>query len=137
MELVKKEVLKQFDINQDVFCFEFSLEYLKNLETNEKHYSEPVKYPKVVRDFAFIFDKTVTYEEVIKSIKKESSELLKEVNLFDLFENEDIGKDKKSMAFTLEYQSDNKTLTEEEVEKEFLSLISSVEKNFNAKLRGA
>lgn len=135
--LVKKEVLKQFDINQDVFCFEFNLEFLKNLESSEKHYSEPVKYPKVVRDFAFIFDKTVTYEEVIKSIKKESSELLKEVNLFDLFENEDIGKDRKSMAFTLEYQSDNRTLTEEEVEKEFLKLISSIEKNFNAILRGA
>ena len=135
--IVKKEVLKQFDVNQDVFCFELNLEFLKNFETSEKHYSEPVKYPKVVRDFAFIFDKSVPYENVIKSIKKESSELLKEVNLFDLFENEDIGKDKKSMAFTLEYQSDSRTLTEEEVEKEFMRLISSVEKNFNAKLRGA
>jgi phenylalanyl-tRNA synthetase beta chain len=134
--IIKKDVLKQFDIGQDVFCFEFNLEYLRNVSGNGRYYSEPIKYPKVIRDFAFIFDKSITYEEVIRFIKKKGSELLKEVKLFDLFEQESIGKNKKSMAFTLEYQSENRTLTEEEVEKEFSSLISSIEKKFDAKLRG-
>lgn len=132
--VIKKDVLKQFDIDQDVFCFEFNLKYLKS--RNNKYYSEPIKYPKVIRDFAFIFDKTVSYEEVIQFIRKKGSELLKEAKLFDLFEHESMGKNKKSMAFTLEYQSEKGTLTEEEVEKEFLNLISSIEKKFDAKLRG-
>lgn len=133
--ILKKEVLKQFDIGQDVFCFELNLEYLKNLSAI-RNYSELIKYPKVIRDFAFIFDKSVTYDQVIKFIRKKGSDLLKEVKLFDLFEHESIGGNKKSMAFTLEYQSEKRTLTEEEVEKDFLNLISSVERNFNAKLRG-
>ena len=134
--IVKKDVLKQYDINEDVFCFEFNLDYIKNPDVNKKQYSEPIKYPKVIRDFAFIFDRSITYEQVIKFIENEGSELLREVKLFDLFEHEEIGKDKKSMAFTLEFQSEKGTLTEEEVEKVFLGLISSVERNFNAKLRG-
>ncbi len=133
---VKKEVLKQFDIHQDVFCFEFDVELLKKIPVKEKHFVEPLKYPKIVRDFAFVFDKNISYEEVSAFIKKSGSELLKSVDLFDLFESEALGGNKKSMAFTLEYFSESRTLTEEEVEKEFLNLISSVTKNFNAKLRG-
>ena len=134
---VKKEVLKQFDIQQDVFCFELDLSKLKNLKTNKKKYVEPLKYPKSLRDFAFIFDNSVTYEEVIMFIKKSSSELLKSVKLFDLFESESLGKNKKSMAFSLEYFSEERTLTEEEIEKDFIKLIESVKKNFSAILRGA
>ncbi|MHB1686272.1 MAG: phenylalanine--tRNA ligase subunit beta [Ignavibacteriaceae bacterium] len=133
---VKKEVLKQFDINQNVFCFEFEVDGLKKIPVNAKRFEEPLKYPKVVRDFAFIFDKVVTFEEVLEFIKKNGSSLLKSAGLFDLFENESLGENKKSMAFTLEYFSAERTLTEEEVEKEFLGLISSVTKKFDAKLRG-
>ncbi len=134
---VKKEVLKQFDIQQDVYCFELDLTKLKSIKANPKKYIEPLKYPKSLRDFAFIFDKTVTYGEVIKFIRQSSSELLKSVNLFDLFESESLGENKKSMAFALEYFSEERTLTEEEIEKDFNNLIAAVKKNFNATLRGA
>jgi phenylalanyl-tRNA synthetase beta chain len=138
---VKKDVLRQFDIDQKVYAFEFNLGELKKLSISEKKYSEPVKFPKVMRDFAFIFDKTTSYNEIISFIRneskgKEGSGLLKSVKLFDLFENESIGSDKRSLAFSLEYQAEDRTLTEDEVEKEFLRLISSVTKKFNAKLRG-
>lgn len=133
---VKKEVLKKFDIQQDVFCFEFSLDELKKIEIKNRKYSEPLKFPKVIRDFAFIFDRYVQYDDVEKFIRKEGSELLKSVKLFDLFENDAIGSDKKSLAFNLEYFSEERTLTEEDVEKEFNRLISAITNKFNAKLRG-
>jgi phenylalanyl-tRNA synthetase beta chain len=133
---VKKTVLKKFDIQQDVFCFEFDIYSLRNIDVNEKRYKQPLKFPKAIRDFAFIFDNSVTYGEVNEYIKKDSLGLLKSVSLFDLFENESLGKNKKSMAFTLEFYSEERTLTEEEVEKEFNHLIASVTKKFNAKLRG-
>lgn len=133
---VNKSLLKYFDIDQPVYCFEINLDELKNLPISERKYDELLRFPKVHRDFAFIFDKSVTYKQVSNFILEKSTGLLKSVNLFDLFESETLGKDKRSMAFALEFFDKNKTLTDEEVEKEFLYLISAVTEKFNAKLRG-
>ena len=134
---VSLQVLKQFDINQDVYCFEYDVPLLlAALPSGKRHYKDLLKYPKVLRDFAFIFDKSVTYTEVIEHINKSSSGLLKSVKIFDLFESDSLGENKKSMAFTLEFYDNDKTLIEEEVDKEFNKLIVSVSHNFNAKLRG-
>ncbi len=133
---IKPEVLKQFGIEQNVFCFEFDISLLKNITKPQKKFNELLKFPKVIRDFAFIFDKSVTYQSVADFIIKKSSSLLKSVQLFDLFEKESLGENKKSMAFTLEYYDKSRTLTEEEVEKEFTNLITAITNNFNAKLRG-
>jgi phenylalanyl-tRNA synthetase beta chain len=133
---VRRVVLKQFDINQDVYCFEFNLTQLKSIETKGKSYKDPLKYPKIVRDFAFVLDKSVKYIDVKEFIKNKSSQLLKEVSVFDVFENDSLGFDKKSLAFTLEYYDKNRTLTEDEVEKDFNNLITLITKEFNAQLRG-
>src|SRR5574338_136658 len=123
---LKNKVLKQFDINQDVYSFEFDLTALKSLESKPRSYKEPLKYPKILRDFAFVLDKSVGYFDVREFIKKKSSPLLKEVDIFDVFENESLGVEKKSLAFTLEYYDENRTLTEEEVEKDFNNLINLI-----------
>ena len=133
---VKNSVLKKFDIDQDVFCFEFDLLKLNNIYNKEKTYSVPLKFPKVSRDFAFIFDSNVPYDEVNSFIKKNASSLLKSVSLFDLFEKGDIEENKKSMAFNLEYYDFNRTLTEDEVDKDFQNLITLITNKFNATLRG-
>jgi phenylalanyl-tRNA synthetase beta chain len=130
------EVLKQYDISQDVFCFQFDISELKRINRKKRFYTQPIKYPVISRDFAFIVDQDVTYNEFINFIKNQSSKLLKNVKLFDLFESESLGRDKKSLAFNLHYQSEERTLTESEVENEFNHLISKIEKKFNAKLRG-
>jgi phenylalanyl-tRNA synthetase beta chain len=133
---VKKDVLSKFDINQDVFVFEFDLSALKKITPELKKYIEPLKFPKIIRDFAFIFDKSVQYLDVKNFILEKASKLLKKVELFDIFESETLGSNKKSMAFTLEYFDESRTLTEDEVEKDFNYLISEISKKFNAKLRG-
>jgi len=133
---VKSFVLKQFDIDQDVYCFEINLGKLKEITVPGKNFRELLKYPKVIRDFAFIFDKGIKFEEVNNLIQKKSSKLLKDVKVFDIFESENLGKNKKSMAFQLEYFDEERTLTEDEVEKDFSKLIKLVSKEFNAKLRG-
>jgi len=133
---IKRDILRQFDIHQDVFCCEFNLDLLKKIKPKEKIYKEPLKFPKVNRDFAFIFDKQVLFDDVVGFIWKSGSRLLQNVNLFDVFESESLGINKKSMAFSLQYYSEERTLTEEEVEKDFNNLISLISKRFNAKLRG-
>ncbi len=133
---IKSDVLKQFDINQDVYCFEFNLTQLKNVEAKNNGYVDPLKYPKIIRDFAFVLDKSVKYLDIKEFIKKKSSNLLKEVSVFDIFESNTLGENKKSIAFTLEFYDKDRTLTEEEVEKDFNNLISLITKEFNAQLRG-
>ncbi len=133
---VKSSVLIQFDIDQDVYCFEINLGKLKEITVPGKSFRELLKYPKVIRDFAFIFDKGIKFEEVNNLIQKKGSKLLKDVKVFDIFESENLGKNKKSMAFQLEYFDEERTLTEDEVEKDFSKLIKLVSKEFNAKLRG-
>jgi phenylalanyl-tRNA synthetase beta chain len=133
---VKSSVLKKFDIDQEVFCFEFNLMKLSNISYGNKTYSVPLKFPKVNKDFAFIFDSNIPYDEVNSFIKKSASPLLKSVSLFDLFEKGDIEENKKSMAFNLEYYDFNRTLTEDEVDKDFQNLITLITNKFNATLRG-
>jgi phenylalanyl-tRNA synthetase beta chain len=133
---VSKSVIKIFDINQSVYSFEFDLEIFRKLSGERRTFKELLKYPKVNRDFAFLFDKSINYTLVKDFILKESSEILKSVELFDLFENKEISKDKKSMAFNLEYYDYNRTLTDEEVDKDFQNLIRKVSNKFNAILRG-
>jgi phenylalanyl-tRNA synthetase beta chain len=110
---------------------------LKQIEIPKKRFEELLKFPKVYRDFAFVLDQEIESEEVIKLIKESASKLLHNVNLFDIFQSESLGKGKKSLAFQLEYYDTQKTLTEEEVEKDFRKLIKVVERKFNAQLRGA
>jgi len=133
---IKKNLLEIFDIEQNVFCFEYDLGKLKDIPQNKKLYSEPLKYPKVSKDMAFVFNKDVTFESVRKFVIQNGSELLKSVTIFDLFESKELGDDKKSMAFNLEYFDLNRTLTEEEVDNDFKNLITLVTKKFDAQLRG-
>jgi phenylalanyl-tRNA synthetase beta chain len=133
---LNQNVLKMFDINQPVFSFECELNVFQMLSGEKRTFKELLKYPKVYRDFAFLFDKSINYNTVKEFILKESSDILKFVELFDLFESKEIGEDKKSMAFNLEYFDFNRTLTDEEVDKDFQMLINKVTKNFNAILRG-
>lgn len=133
---VRKNILKQFGIAQNVFAFEFDIEQLKHINADNKKYSEPLKYPKVVRDFAFILDDSITYEQLRKFIQSKSSELLKSVKLFDVFSNKSLGENKRSLAIQLEYYSIERTLTDEEVEKEWSQLINLIQKEFRAQLRG-
>ncbi len=88
------------------------------------------------RDFAFVLDNDIDSADVISAIKNGSSALLKNVKLFDIFESESIGEKKKSLAFELEYFDKARTLTDDEVDKDFWKAIETVKKTFNAELRG-
>lgn len=133
---VKKEAYAMFDINQDVFVFESDLSVLKQINKPIRVFHELLKYPKVYRDFAFVLDNSIDSLSIIEVIKSASSNLLHNIKLFDIFQSESLGKGKKSLAFQLEYYHENRTLTEEEVEKEFRNAIKAVEQKLNGKLRG-
>lgn len=128
--------LQKYEISKDVYLFEVDLKYFKQGIKENKSFQALLKYPKVYRDFAFILDKKISYNEVVKTIKDSSSILLKNVNLFDIFESESLGSGKKSLAFQLEYFDNNKTLVEEEIDSEFWSTIEKVKNKLKVELRG-
>ena len=130
------EFLKGFEIKQEVFVFDFNLSELKKLIGVERKFTELLKYPKVIRDFAVIIDNNIEVENVKKAIIKGSSKLLKNIKLFDIFEGESLGEGKRSLAFQLEYFDASHTLKEEEVDKDFWTAIETVKSTFNAQLRG-
>jgi phenylalanyl-tRNA synthetase beta chain len=133
---LKTKLLKEFDIAQDVYVFTFNITELKEIRAKERRFSELLKYPKVVRDAAFILDKNVLNSDIELVIRKACSKLLKNIKLFDIFESDSLGKGKKSMAYQLEFFHEERTLTEEEVDKEFWTAIEKVKEKFNAQLRG-
>jgi phenylalanyl-tRNA synthetase beta chain len=133
---LNKSVLKMFDINQPVFSFECDLDIYKKLSSERRAFRDLLKYPKVYRDIAFLFDKSINYTTVKEFILQASADILKSVELFDLFESKEIAEEKKSMALNLDYYDYNRTLTDEEVDKDFQTLINKVTEKFNAILRG-
>jgi len=135
--LVKKDILKIFDIQQEVFAFEFNIADISGVTKPVRKFSELLKYPKITRDCAFILDKNILGEEVTKLIYNSGSQLLKKVELFDIFESGNLGINKKSMAFSLEYYDVTRTLKDEEVEKDFNKAVEAVKLELKAEFRGA
>lgn len=133
---VSKNLLQKFEINKDVFLFELNIEPIKQLLREDIKYKALLKYPKVYRDFGFILDKKISYNEVVKTINESSSDLLKKVKLFDIFESETMGAGKKSLAFQLEYYNESRTLRDDEIDQEFWKTIETVKSKLNAELRG-
>lgn len=133
---IQKQLCDLFDVQQEVYVFNFDIDKLKKVEPSRKVFKELLKFPKVYRDFAFVFDKDVESDSVVEIIRSTDSKLLHQIKLFDIFQSDSLGKGKKSLAFQLEYYDDTRTLTEEEVDKEFRNTIKTVEQKFNAQLRG-
>ncbi len=122
-------------LKDDVYVLEINLDKLLNIKTGKMKYKDISKYPSIVKDIAFIVDKDVTSKEIIDTIKKASSKILNNVELFDLYTGENIAKDKKSLAYKLTFMDPTKTLTEEEVMTVFNNIIEKVEKTNHAILR--
>lgn len=119
---------------EDIYIFEFDLNNLIGKSSKLK-YKEAYKYPSISKDMAFILDRNIESGEIIKTIKKASGSTLKEVNVFDIYMGNNIDKNKKSIAFNLLYNGDNRTLTDEEVMNLFNKAIKEVESKYNAALR--
>jgi len=90
-------------------------------------------FPPIRRDLAIVVDKNVPFNSLVSVIWQSS--LIKKADLFDEFENEKIGKGKKSLAFRLVFQSFDRTLRAEEVEQDIKKILDKLSKEFGAKLR--
>ncbi|MEZ4997885.1 MAG: phenylalanine--tRNA ligase subunit beta [Bacteroidales bacterium] len=133
---VSRKYLAMFDIRQEVFYGEIIWEnILRLIKSHTIRYSELPKYPWVRRDLALLLDKSVRFSQISDLAFKTEKNILHEVDLFDLYESESIGKDKKSYAVSFILRDDRQTLTEKNIEKTMGALIKAFERELGATLR--
>lgn len=112
----------------DVYVMEINLDELLSKRVGKMKYKEISKFPNVKKDVAFVMKKDIPSVEVEKVIKKAGGKLLTNIEVFDVYAGENIGKDEKSVAYSLTFNDSKKTLTEEEITKIFENIIANVEK---------
>jgi phenylalanyl-tRNA synthetase beta chain len=137
IEALNPSKMKQFDLRQDVWFVELDWNTLQtHFEKQQPRFKALPKFPLMQRDLALIIDRQVSYADVQKSVKLAKSKLLQDVKLFDVFESDKLGEGKKSYAINLSFYNDERTLTDSEVEQEMKQIVSSLEKNLGAAIRG-
>ena len=123
------------NINKDdIYIAELSMNKLIK-KVKPLKYKEPSKYPEVKKDLAFIVKNGTLSSEIETVIKKAGGRLLKDITVFDVYRGENLNKDELSIAYSLTFSDENKTLSDEEVTKVFNNIINEVETKINAVLR--
>ncbi len=134
--VVKRGILKEFNIKQEVFFADFNWDNILKLGGKTKiKVTELPKCPEVKRDFALLVDKEVTFNEIYNLAFQAERKLLKEVDLFDVYEGDKLAENKKSYAISFILQDTNKTLNDKQIEKIMQKLQHTFEKNVGASLR--
>lgn len=132
---VHPEVLANYDIEKRVYIAEVNVSKLTKYSKANKKYVEVPKFPAVERDIAIIVDEKVEVGQIEKIITKKSKKILEKAQLFDIYRNERMGKDKKSVAYSLIFRDKNKTLSDEEISTIMNNIITELEKTLGAELR--
>ncbi|HKL35046.1 MAG TPA: phenylalanine--tRNA ligase subunit beta [Salegentibacter sp.] len=134
--VIRKKVLKHFDIEQEVLYADFNWDALLEVTKARKtSFSAIPKYPAVRRDFALLLNNNVSYEEIEQIALKTEKKLLKEVDLFDVYQGKNLPEGKKSYAVSFKFQDENKTLTDKQVDKMMKKLQHRFEEELQAELR--
>ena len=133
--VVKKNILKGFDIKQTVYYAEFNWDKIQKYISNKLAIKPLAKFPGVTRDLALLIDKSVSFNQLFEIAKKADKSLIQNVDLFDVYEGDKLPEDKKSYALRFTLLDENKTLEEKQIEKVMNKLKSSFEHHVGAELR--
>ncbi len=134
---VNKNFTNKFDLNSPVFFADINIDLLMEFNKTEKSFIKSVPiFPTVRRDLALLIDEAISYSQLEKIALKTESNLIKQVNVFDVYKGDKIEKGKKSYALSFLLQDENKTLTDEEIDSVMNKLIKNFEKETGAILRG-
>ena len=119
---------------EEIYVCEISLNKLMQ-EIKPLKYVAASIYPEIVKDVAFVVAKNLPVEEIMAEIKKVGKEILTNISIFDVYTGPNVLETEKSVAFKLTFQSNNRTLQEEEVMAIFNEIMTTVKTKFNCKVR--
>ena len=134
--IISKKIQKAFDIDNEVYYAEINWkELMKAIKSAKVNFKELSKFPAVKRDLALLIDKNIQFAEIEKIAYETEKKLLKEVELFDVYEGKNLEPGKKSYAVSFLLQDESATLNDKQIDKIMSKLIANLENKLGAKLR--
>ncbi len=134
--IITKNIASNFNIDSEVFYADFKWDnILEQIVTENFKLKTIPKFPKVKRDLALLVDKNVSFDSIRESAIKSERNLLKNINLFDVYTGDKLPENKKSYAISFTLQDEKKTLTDKQIDKIMKKLQQNFEKDFGATLR--
>lgn len=134
---VHPQVLDNYMITKRAYLLEANLtKFVKYAKVNKKYVEVP-KFPAVERDIAVVVEEPIEVGQIEKIITKKAKKLLESMQLFDIYRDEKLGENKKSVAYSLIFRDKNKTLSDEEINTIMETVVCELQKELGAELRKA
>jgi phenylalanyl-tRNA synthetase beta chain len=133
----KSDVLRAFAIKNKVYYFDLDFDALCGLQTKNVKFSSLPVYPSVKRDIALVVEEQVSAGQLLTAVQTSNDQLIEKSEIFDIFQGEKIPAGYKSVALTITYRSQSKTLTEKNVEKSHSKIVRMLTEKFGGSFRNA
>jgi phenylalanyl-tRNA synthetase beta chain len=133
--LLKPTLVKQLDVKQEVFYAEIEWDLIMEKHTPTFSYQELSKFPEVRRDLSLVLDSHVSFDDIRKLAEQTEKKFLQKINVFDVYEGENIGVGKKSYSVSFILNDKEQTLTDEAIDKVMAKLIKVYEEKLQAVIR--
>jgi len=131
--LISNKMLKLFNINNNVIIFDGDLQKLSSVSEKNIHRFKAVsQFPVVTRDIALLVNSNISAGKLTSTIKQYGGNILTTVKLFDLYEGKELGHNKKSMGYSLKFQSEDQTLNDKIIDKTIQKIIKALENEHGA-----
>jgi phenylalanyl-tRNA synthetase beta chain len=133
---ISKGYLSKFDIGQEVYWGHIEWDVLlKMIKKQSISFLELPKYPSVKRDLALLLDRSIKFSQIRDIAYHTERSVLQDISLFDVYENDSLGINKKSYAVSFILRDDLKTMTDKNIDRIMQNLIKAFEKELNAQIR--
>lgn len=132
---IHPDVRENYGIDEDSYIAELNMDILFKHAVTDKKYKQLPKFPAVTRDLAVLIDDSVLVQDIYDIIKKYGGNLVESIKLFDVYKGKQIPEDKKSIAYSITYRLEQRTLTDSEVNKVHEKIVKVLEDNLGAQLR--
>ena len=130
--IINENLQNRYGIESSIYIFEGSIDNIKkSINTTPIKISKPILFPSINRDIAIQIDNEIPSGEVQNFIIKHGGEFLSSVQLFDLYQDQKLGKNKKSLAYSLKFESPERTLVDDEADKWVDNIIKNLKTKFN------
>ena len=132
---IHPEVSSNYGIDVATYVAELDFASILKASSMEKTYKPLGKFPAVTRDIAMLVDDNICVAQIEEIIRKFSGKLLEELTLFDVYKGKQIPEGKKSVAYSALYRADNRTLTDDDINKIFDKIVKNLSEQLGAQLR--
>lgn len=132
---VHPDTLEKYGVNKSVYFAEIYYYMISDLVSPAKDFVAIPKYPNTTRDLALIVNDEISCGDIMNTIKEVGPRTLEEVKLFDIYKGKQIDQDKKSLAFSLSFRAQDRTLQDKEIDKAIDRILKTLKEKFDAVLR--